>query len=84
LQPSFTGSKQKTSDEKRGKPKTQGAQNKRHLMKKGATPKRKGLKTKYLQGKKRQPPTGKVVTNHVKAISQIKNQEPLAHRSQLR
>jgi hypothetical protein len=53
-------------------------------MKKGATPKRKGLKTKYLQEKKRQPPTGKVATNHVKLISQIKNQEPLAHRSQHR
>jgi hypothetical protein len=49
LQPSFAGSKQKTSDEKRGNPKMQGAQNKRPPMKKEATPKRNGLKTKDLR-----------------------------------
>jgi hypothetical protein len=48
LQPLLTGSKQKTSDKKRGNPKTQGAQNKRPPMKKEATPKRKELKTKRL------------------------------------
>jgi hypothetical protein len=48
LQLSFAGSKQKTSDEKRGNPKTQGAQNKRPPMKKEATSKYKGLKTKAL------------------------------------
>jgi hypothetical protein len=42
------GSKQKTSDEKRGNPKMQGAQNKRPLIKKEATPKRNGLKAKDL------------------------------------
>jgi hypothetical protein len=48
LQPSFAGSEQKTSDEKRGSPKMQGAQNKRPPIKKEATPKHKGLKTKDL------------------------------------
>jgi hypothetical protein len=43
------GSKQKTSDEKRGNPKMQGAQNKRPPMKKEAIPKCKGLKIKDLQ-----------------------------------
>jgi hypothetical protein len=38
-----------TFDKKGGKPKMQGAQNKRPLMKKEATPKRKGLKTKDLR-----------------------------------
>jgi hypothetical protein len=38
------GSKQKTSDEKRGNHKKQGAQNQRPLMKKEATPKRRGSK----------------------------------------
>jgi hypothetical protein len=49
------GSKQKTSDEKRDNPKTQGAQNKRPPMKKETTPKHKGLKIKDLWWKKRQP-----------------------------
>jgi hypothetical protein len=39
-------SKQKSSDEKRGNLKMQGAQNKRPSMKKVPTPKRKELKTK--------------------------------------
>jgi hypothetical protein len=43
------GSKQKTSDEKRGNPKMQCAQNKRVLMKKEATSKYKGLKIKDLR-----------------------------------
>jgi hypothetical protein len=42
------GSKQKTSDEKRGNPKMQGAQNNILSLKKEATSKRKGLKTKDL------------------------------------
>jgi hypothetical protein len=37
LQPSFTGSKQKSSVETRGNPKTQRAQNKRPSMKNEAT-----------------------------------------------
>jgi hypothetical protein len=49
------GSKQKTSDKKRGNPKKQGAQNKRPSMKKVVTLKRKGLKTKTSDEKKRQP-----------------------------
>jgi hypothetical protein len=49
LQPLFTGSKQKTSDEKLGNLETQVAQNKRHSIKKEATPKHKGLKTKDLR-----------------------------------
>jgi hypothetical protein len=48
LQPLFTGSKQKTSDKKRGNSETQGAQNKRPPMKKEATPKYKGIKIKDL------------------------------------
>jgi hypothetical protein len=43
------GTKQKTSDEKRGNPKMQEVQNKRPLMKKEAIPKCKGLKTKDLR-----------------------------------
>jgi hypothetical protein len=42
------GSREKTSDEKRGNPKTQGAQNKRPPIKNEATPKCKGLKIKDL------------------------------------
>jgi hypothetical protein len=49
LQPLFTGSKQKTSDEKLGNPEMHGAQNKRPPMKKEATPKRKWLKTKDIR-----------------------------------
>jgi hypothetical protein len=45
----FAGSKQKTNDEKRGNPKMQGAQNKRLPMKKEATLKHTGFKTKDLQ-----------------------------------
>jgi hypothetical protein len=44
LQPSFTGSKQKTFDEKRGNPETQGAQNKRPQMKKETTQNARGSK----------------------------------------
>jgi hypothetical protein len=39
----------KTSDEKRGNPKIQGAQKERHPMKKGAISKCMGLKKKDLQ-----------------------------------
>jgi hypothetical protein len=46
LQPSFIGSKTKTSNKKIGNRKTQGAQAKRPPMKKQATPKHKGLKLK--------------------------------------
>jgi hypothetical protein len=48
--PMFTlgGSKQKTFNEKRGNPKMQGAQNKRHPIKKEVTLKGKGLKIKDL------------------------------------
>jgi hypothetical protein len=45
--PSLIGSKTKTSDEKRGNPKTQVAQKQRPPIKK-ATPKCKGLKNKDL------------------------------------
>jgi hypothetical protein len=59
LQPSFAGSKQKTSDEKGGNPKMQGAQNKRPPMKKEATPKLKGIKAKKTLIKKEATPNYK-------------------------
>jgi hypothetical protein len=46
--PSLVGSKRKTSDEKSGNPKTQGARKEKHPMKKEATPKRKGFEKKDL------------------------------------
>jgi hypothetical protein len=45
----LVGSKTKTSDEKIGNSKTQGAQKQRHPMKKEATQKHKGLKNKDLR-----------------------------------
>jgi hypothetical protein len=54
LQPSFIGSKTKTSNKKIGNRKTQGAQAKRPPMKKQATPKHKGLKLKTSDKKNRQ------------------------------
>jgi hypothetical protein len=73
------GKKLKTSDEKRGNTKTQGAQNKTPLMKKEATPTYKEIESDS-EGDAFQFHTKRQVTvNHTKAISQTENQELLVH-----
>jgi hypothetical protein len=91
----YMGLKTKTSDEKRGNPKTHGVQSK-HLRRKNrqpqntrgskqrppmkkGNPKMQGAQNKTLQRKKRQPPTRKGIK--ARRLHKTKNQEPSAHRS---